>query len=283
MTLYNRYDDLSPMERVRLANEQYRRMAYKNITEQSRRLEEQNKEPEYEGKIVKDNTADISSELEIINSSFRSLISNIPRLKTFLEIHHPTGVYHGPPLYTFKTASIDKFVEVMSKNTFNLSLIYDTTKDIIKKILEEGEENFNYSQFNPTYKLYKAFHDEAVKSYNYFNGIFLNAERYLGVPASEKTTQQKITAFQYINDAKRYLYEFNNLSLEIFNLYDGLKEISKQYGKTKINDEQTYDFIQKGPTVGPVTVRPPAQRQYGATSAVKGSGKNRQLPWWLWM
>ena len=338
MALYNRYEDLTPMQRYRQASEAYLRLSSRNISEQSRLNEERAKEPEYSALSIKEGGPDVSEELKIIDDNFRFLNVNILKLKSFVDRISKSGakkksklvapvapippdpddaiyqadldpdnngvndpeyikadniylrelnnynaevlVYNQKMLNlidTIPVGNINVYVDNITKCLYNIESINSNTKDIVKIILDNGEENFNFSQLNNTYKLYNKFFKEYTSFLNFFYpggvSIFEEALRYAGVGTKN------------LDIMNEYTIEFNNLCQQVIALYEGLKMVSQEKGIHKIK-ESSYSnsepFV-RNPNTRTVVVNPPAQRQYGATSTVKGSGRSQRLYHWAWM
>ncbi len=266
---YNPYYDLSPMERNRLANEEFRRVSMNNIINQAQLAEKAN-EPEYEGKKLYDEEElDISSELNEIDDNFRFLNSNVIKLKDYIDIIGKPGRavkkpdpkdYGGNIAKAYKEAdkkykdymatkdikvikegSINTFADNITKNIYNLESIISNTKNVLRGIKDIGEENFNFSQFNDTFKLYSKF----VKEYNnsfirHFYPIKpLNPGEFIFKPILDyMDTHSSIPpGADRMNEAAEYVKEFNVLCLEVLNLYEGIKQLSQEKATRKLQLE----------------------------------------------
>jgi len=282
---YNPYDDLTPMERIRLANEEFLRASLINIIDQEQQLEKAN---EYEGKkLYEGEDMDITSELTDIDESFRYLNVNVKKLKTYLEklgveggeftrtyahrMRKPnpddyTGEFPDEngvmqsyfdvdrlredekkykvfenlkDIYTINSNYVNNFINEISTIIYKLNIIIEYTLNIIKEIRDYGDENFDFSQFNNTIKLFNNFtkvYTEDVVDYLIYipaRGVYENIlQELLDVLIQSK--KESLPGALLIEDCYNLINEFNKKSIEVIKLYNDIKQISQEKGTRKL-------------------------------------------------
>lgn len=155
---------------------------------------------------------------------------------------------------TIQKEAFNTYVENITKCIFNLNSIIDNTKDIVKTIRDEGEEIFDFSQLDNTYKLYSKFLKEYFKfrknfefvdnlrprarhQYDYLMSEFILTDAALSAEDSAARGVGPIRGLERVLQAWEYTVDFNELCEQVVTLYEGIKTVSQEKGTRKLQYE----------------------------------------------
>lgn len=135
----------------------------------------------------------------------------------------------------------EKFVDTITKLNYNLSLIIENTKLVVKVMLDEGEENFNFSSMKNTYDLFNIFqneYDKFLQEFGFYD-VLNNAGEVIGKSYILKDDLQsiagkKIKGLERLSASVEYIDEFNSLCEEIIRQYKIIRKASIEKGSSKV-------------------------------------------------
>lgn len=237
------YFDLTYLQRQQLANQTYIDMAMRNVVEQQRSLERIRQEMGEEGVEVSD---DVSAYLSTINKRLIGATTDIDKLFDFTSVtnvsqddknralkfgYDPNEI--DDKFISLRFASYNQAIDFSSKVVLNLELILDNLRSIAKIIRDVSPENFDFSQLDNIFKIYKKFKNIYGKFVDRFE-LVDETDNVIarGIKDREKMTgridQEGVTF-------SAYLGQIDKLCIEIINFFDTFKEISKEKGTEKIS------------------------------------------------